>query len=813
MNVLHTLFGEYKLGSDYQAKGSYLVQKLLPEAYDKYMSKAIPAELAEVIEIIGIDELSEEEFISDVRHVIYILDQAIDIKLQTYLQDKDYVFSDCIDGVNNILDALFDTHIIKGNEAELAAYGLNYVSKLANANMEFTAEQFKGVDWKLEVESIKLVLEKFVTFTNENNLSTVNRFISFIENGEYKSKDFLSQENADMLFDLVDSAAELQTIEYSLPVLLEFGLVKLEESGVDVTFLGKDMTPELLAEDLRNIVKAARIAVKDLDICTLYQNDWNGLLPEVEPLLELLDTVSTLNILANKGDEVVSFALDKAFEKVQANEYVSREDLVTENFDWLAEYEILRGAIAKVYTFFAANNITEIGQVKQMIEEKWYTDPVLITEFNALLADDLFEIALDSDFLATNIHALAQKVVFVDSIRRYVDLEVIATLSKEQLISDLRVLSDLVRDAVAFGAIEYVQTEDITHIDYNLANQMIAKFGDMNIFSEIGDTLVYNLVEFGLRQLDMPVVVPENVFNGTDWTVEFNTLGETVEGLGSVFNAINLDSVKDILLFISNKDYNNQAIMTDEVANLAIEALRPLEQSRIVAVAATQGVDYGIKLAGEKDFDISFLKNKLTADMMQNDVHYLLDILQSAVDFGAMDYLRTGDFINGFNPEIARDVVATLDELNILTVASSNWAKLAIDFAFEKIELYSIKVTLKELETIDWSKENLMAQDLVYNLVDLLGNENLKSIAEIKAFIENKDYMDVNVANDLAVENIENALLALTRSQLVELKGIEFFNFGVDKLVASGLYVDFLKNSVTIDELLSDVETLCRFNL
>ena len=180
LNALDVLFGKYtETGS---TKGSEIIEVLLPEVITKFVCNLIPEQFEEVKEILNLENLHTGLLADDVRKVLYIVQILVDEKVQSYLLEKEYYFEDAAEAIKKVVSTIFDLNLVKGSEAELVSWALNYVQSIMNVSIEnFTPEYFAEVDWKLEVETINGLVDGFMDLLTENRIFRVGGLLEFIK--------------------------------------------------------------------------------------------------------------------------------------------------------------------------------------------------------------------------------------------------------------------------------------------------------------------------------------------------------------------------------------------------------------------------------------------------------------------------------------------------------------------------------------------------------------------------------------------------------------------------------------------------------
>ncbi|MBQ4571129.1 MAG: hypothetical protein IJB21_05505 [Bacilli bacterium] len=807
LNALKALFGEYKEGSSIY--GSQIVEILLPDLFEKFVAKLIPEQFDELMAILNIDGANPRLLSDDIRKVIYIAELLIDEKVQSYLLGNDYNFSNIIDALQEVVETVFNLNMVNGSEAELMAWALNYVQSTAKFNIAtFTAEDFANVDWDKEVVAINTLLDDVIKFTNVNKISTVNKLINFIKNKDFLKDDFLQTYNYNVIFETIEDLFDLQTIEYTLPVLLEYALNVAKEKNFDVSFLGDNMTSELLVEDVKSIVEALKVAVYDIEILEYKKANWTGDLPEVEYVVEILDIIVNLNLLENKEKQLLRYLVDKF---IPANPYVKASDFTFDlHYDFDADFEIIKEALPLVYELIYANNMTKIEQVKAFITEKWYMNTDLVKDYNITLACDLVEVLSDLQLVEQALYGLVNNITELEALTKIGDFSSLETLSRRELVSDLKTLVSIVRQGLDANLLDYYVYKDLDYIDYEGLAGIIETVGTLNTVKYCGSDILPEVLNYILSKnskLNINHTFTKDDFADVNWEEETIILGQVLVETGVLLNNINLDSLSDILLFINHKDYLNTIIYTDANAKQLVNILDVAIESEIVKAVGIIGFDLALDLAKDKGLDITFLRGKLTSDDLISDLDVIVEIAFNAIEFGAVEYVVTKN-INDIDTTYLVNIVALLEELNILKCSQPEWTELAVSKIAKLLKL-EVEVAADKYSSIDFANENVLLQEAIALIGQILENENIHSIDEIKQFIGNKDYLDINAYNDRVIANAQDLLVLASESDILGVHLIELFDYAIS-LASSKTKFDlsFMEDVVTTSELQSDIRKL-----
>ena len=807
LNALDVLFGKYtETGS---TKGSEIIEVLLPEVITKFVCNLIPEQFEEVKEILNLENLHTGLLADDVRKVLYIVQILVDEKVQSYLLEKEYYFEDAAEAIKTVISTIFDLNLVKGSEAELVSWALNYVQSIMNVSIEnFTPEYFAEVDWKLEVETINGLVDGFMDLLTENRIFRVGGLLEFIKEKQFLEDDFLREGNYDILFAMVEKLFNLQLVEEVLPVGLEYALYLAKQKNIYIGFLGKDMTSELLVEDIMSIVDALKVAVYDVQILEYKKANWTGDLPEVEYIVEIVDIIFNLNIVEMNENQILNYVVEKF---LPANKFVAASDFqFGEGYEFDEDLEIIKKAIALVYDLIKVNNLTKVEEVKAFFAEKWFANTDLVKDYNLLGLADLVELLSDLQIVKQALVGALDNVAELEALVKLGDFSSLAGLTQDELSSDLKTLATIVRQAVAANLLQYYELHDLDPINYDQIAEILATVGTLNVINNCANEILPSVLNNVLKnnaKINLDYEFTAADFEVINWSEETALLGEVLVKAGALANELNLDSLSDILLFINNKDFTNSIVVTTENVNKVVDILNTAVESKLIQAAALAGVEFAMNLAKDKGFDITFLKGRLTGEQLLSDLDVIVEIAQNAVDFGAIEYLVNKD-IENINVDYVVNIVASLEKLNILTCAQPEWTALLVSKLSGLLKL-ELNVEASDYANIDYAHENELLQNAVQLLGEIVSNENLSSVSDVLAFIQNKVFLDANAYNDRVINNAQDLLLLAAESEILGLHLVDLAEFGIQ--IADAMLVfdlSFFNGQFSNEELQADIRTL-----
>ncbi len=332
MSGVEIIFGTYEINEDgtyVETKGSKLVAALLPSIYVKYLRPLVPEEFKELLDIIDIETLSSETLARDVKRLVYIAGELVEMDAQTLLSGGSVVYTDKLENFQHIIDALLDIEMFKRCGNEVFAWTINYLAdKFAGKlNIEkVSAEDFKDVDWKQEGATAKAVIKEIINFLEVNDLQNTEKLIQFFKDKTYMNVSFVTTENVNTMLNIVNTLLDLQTIECVLPIAFQVGVNQLITANIiEEDFWNGELTGAQLVEDLHSVLNIADVLINEMDFVEYWRNGFKGdifMIPESSSVNKVLDELFAMNIVKGYEARLVQYAVNK---------YLPENKIITKN--------------------------------------------------------------------------------------------------------------------------------------------------------------------------------------------------------------------------------------------------------------------------------------------------------------------------------------------------------------------------------------------------------------------------------------------------------------------------------------------------
>lgn len=839
INAIQQLVGDYEYEGTPYLTYSHLVELLLPDLYDKFVveGKLIPADFQGLVDILNVDNLTGEQFLGDIRRIVYIADQAVLLNAQEFMSNGELLLDNAI--LDNILDTLPTIHMFDGNGPELIVWVFDKFLKPTldkqSINVEITVEDFEGIDLKAEVEPLKVVLHGISDFLIANKLTNLNELQQFVKNSKYTKAPFVSVENGNALVEILTNLTKLQTIELLLEVGFPVVLEKLS-AQFDVTFWQeRAFTGEELAEDLRSILDIVKLTVEETEILTYFVNGWEGDLnlndEKVAALQTIVARLFDLHLIKGFEGKLVDSVLAKVLAK---NEQLDPSAFATDTItDWSVESQMLQDVIGLLAVALTENNILTIADVKSFIDQKLYLDYAMIRNENIALIADLLAVLSQSKLVGNAIVAVlpvlpAQVVKATIEEQEYaISIESLQNLNAEDFQADLLTLSQIIDTLLVIDLVEIYDYK--TNSDFDLTGNGLLAVADaidmlatLNIVEKCLASIytdainfVYAFVDHQLANVDLPdFTITLDTVETIDFVEEFGLIADAIRNAPALFEALEIVRIKDLLQFIDveEKKFNNYDVWTEEVVFAAEDTVRPLINLQTIAVLFPAVADFLAPIINNTNLPLAFLRYYLeveyTAEKVTEDLNVVLDIALEAYELGALEYLLTKD-IKELSLVPVENILGLAQELNVVRDIEPELFEFAINYAFGLIKFNDkFNVTVEELETVDFDQEIAMLQAIVAELDSALVAAELVSLEDVMTFINTQNFLDFafyNSHRDVVYDALD-AVELLSDSQLLAVLAPQLVQFAKDVADNAGMNIDFLE--LSSEELAEDIKAI-----
>lgn len=805
------LFGSYEENTT----GSNLITALLPAIYDKFVDdkNLIPDDFITIVDELNVTEADGKTLSHDISCLIYVLEQLVKVNAQSFLDEGSVEINDAFAlAINNIIDALHDIELIKNHEKETLAWGVNYIAKLLNIELDAVNTDFENVDWQGQKEVYKEIVNDLVALLVENNITNVNQLKGVFDEIIAGKSKYVTDSSVNELLNILDQVADVQVIDAVLPLAIKFVVKLLDEKGIALDYLNEFTSVEL-AEDFHKIIEIAHIAVDEGEFVKYYQNGFDEklALPKEEVVHSIIHEALQLHILADADGRLLSSLYEKFVAPIEINGepiFLKAEDFDFANIDWSTEEEILHSIVRAFYDLAEVSDFDTIAGLKDLVQNQSFKyKPFFTDEVGYILVDLLRD--LEHSQLVKNVIVKAFEYA-IDTIENsnkipfsIVDIK---GLTAEDLMSCISPLAEILDIAIEVGVLEYVRTNDIAVIDVDLIADAIEKLGKVDRFTENVTELLHKALQYVANllneKLGSNIVISVADVEAIDIESECNILAQAIRSTKGVFEANDLVSLKDIIDFVKGKEYQSEAFINSSLAPVVCN----LVDLKIVQLFLPGLLD---ALVDKVTFvDLSFLKNSFTGEELASDMKQLTNAIDTIKDAELVSVLLGKTKVEELNLHIAEyaEIVEVAKDLYVLNKKYPELASALINKGLNAIQSEQA-VTKKLFEGITFADEApalieaLKQFELVANQAKFVTVQDIIDVTKDKKFYENEAYVNENVVYPL-IDTLEELTNLQTLEAMMQVVGNVITELASNK----NIEIAFLFENITNSELLADVK-------
>ncbi len=840
MNGVEIILGTFErdeAGNFVETTGSKLVEALLPDVLSKYLMDLVPDDFKDLVEIIDLENMDGALLASDVRRLTYIAGQLVEMDIQTLLVNSSIVYTDKLENVYNIIDALLGMEMLKPCGDEVFAWIINYATKKLLPNIEVdevTPEDFANVNWTNEAQIAKELISELIDFLERNELESTDKLIEFIKEKKYQTTAFVTTENADAIVKILNKALELSTLEAIAPIAFQVLVNQLITSEIiPEDFWEGNLTGEMLVEDLHSLTRIADTLINDMDFVESWRAGFEGQsisLPEAKYVNSIIDEVFDMNIVKGYENDLVQFVLEKYLPK---NDIVSAESFDVKSVtDWANESTALKEVITIALDMLKDNNFRNVGEIIDLINEIKNSNELVshvtreyITDSNINYVAKILNAAAESQLVA-NILPDTFEYVLKRLSKNVIDVQFINDLTASELQSDAhriaKILNILAHEGIACvikNNTSEIESKDVQRILSN-AKLVVDEISHLNMVTKHENELMSTLINkgFSLAKLTDFTLSASDLEN-VDWDHDFMSIINVLSYLQEFAEDNNLVTYKNVLDYINDVSKNIKVAITDTNGRHAVNIVRELVGTGVVRALLPQLVNFAVDKAYNAGYDIRFIKDaELTNDELANDIVTLTYIAVDLLDLGIVK-IYNNESVSNLDEALLKDIATQLSQLKILAKYSGEWMAFIVNFALDKLNIkdFNIRYSASNFSGLteeQWADDT---QNLGLTLVDIAKALDVLfpegfTINQISDFIKNKEYTKQENITDQFIDCAASALSNFLAINVIDVVVTDFINYGVDKLAKVETFKDidvqFIKNIATREILSHDVINL-----
>ena len=855
IDALQYLFGDYEVEGSY---GSELVSVLLMPLYNKFLADKVPADFKELVDSLKLDLFTREEISSDIRTLVYVADELVEYGIFGALDGK-YGFITVAGNLamyrgERIIRALAEVNILERRTGEILAFAINYGVGMYNENAakkgqtqllidKLYAKDFENVVWANEVNAAVEAYQALISFCDANSFTQVTQIERFVKEKQYLQAEFLTEENAHLLVDIIEPIAGLQVI----PVLVSAAENQIYRTlalqGIDLAPV-LDVTNEQLSADLTTIVNVARKVI-DLGVLEyVYNKDISSF--DYELIASIIydengADISDLNILQKSEAKIISelvvFALAKAAPKTDFT--ITPADLknadITVDAKHLANIVVELGGVIESLGLESLNDIIEFAKaikVNELINNRDLVSPENVERISNVL-QNLGQMTIVEGVapVAFNmaVEMLNAKVPGIDALY--------GSVTGAELAEDIYTLGTFAEEINAIQLTNFITGMNVYAIDEVALADLVAGVLSLNVINNNNVEVIQIAVNYinkfvGAKVKGLEFVVEEHVFANFDseWAEDQRALGEIVAKLVSIaFHDLNILNMQEAKEFIQAKEFTKVEFYTSDLltklGNIAADAISLHTVGALLPSVFNYLVDlarFAVVKGQELGLDFLYIleayeNGELTNEMLAQDVITLVQMAIMALDTNLLELVKDSTHTELTLSDYA-PIVEKLAELNILSLDSAKMTTQLVNLAI-RLAGQDLQVSEKlfvGLSEEQWVEDAKTLANLLVAAEGLLEELDLATIEDIKAFIANDAKLPQNYLNEHVIDEIVNVAQTALSFNAGEYLITEVVNYALPKLEAklqakemfARIDLEFLTNTISQATLHNDVAVL-----
>lgn len=855
IDALQCLFGDYEVEG---SNGSKLISVLLMPLYNKFAADKIPAQFKELVDSLRLESFTQEEISSDIRTIVYILDELVDFGLFGVLDGKlgsvSFAGNAALNSGENVIRAFADINIVERRIGEILSFAINYAVDTYNKGAaskgqpifvveKLYPEDFKHIVWDNEVDALVESFQALVTFLHANTFTQVVQIERFINNKEYLTEEFLTEENAHLLIDAIEPLAGLQII----PVLVSAAENQIYRTlalkGIDLEPV-LDVTNEQLSADLTTIVNLVRKVVDLGALEYVYNKNISSIDYEIISSMiydENGADISDINILQKSEakiiSEIVVLVLSKAAPKSDFT--ITPADLknvdITVDAKHLASIVVELGDIIESLGLESLNDIIEFAKaikVKELINNRDLVSPENVVRVSNVLQH------LGQMTIVEGVAPVAfNELIDMLSAKEPGLAPLYGTVTGAELAQDIYTLGTFADEINAIQLTNLITGMNLYAVDEVALADLVAGVLSLNVINNNNVEIVKFAVNY-INKLVAPkvkgleFVVEDHVFASfdTEWAEDQRLIGEMVAKLVAIaFHDLNILNIEEAKAFVKAGEFKKIEFYTNDLLTKLGDVAADAVSLHTVGALLPSLFNYAVDLARHaqvkgQELGLDFLyileayeNGELTNEMLAEDVITLVEMAIMALNTNLLEVAKD---INNTELTLSEyaPIVEKLAELNILTVDSAKMTTQLVNLAarLAKQQLEVNEKLFVGLSEEQWIEDAKTLANVLVAAEDLLEELELATINDIKAFIANEVKRPQDYLNEQVIDKIVNVAQTALSFNAGELLITEVVNYALPKLdeklqakeMFARISLGFLTNTVSQATLHNDVKVI-----
>ena len=468
----------------------------------------------------------------------------------------------------------------------------------------------------------------------------------------------------------------------------------------------------MLVEDVHTLFEIAAIAVEAGALELV--KDLNNAELDIAGYADAIAKLGELNLLGYNASHSskTAAALVNALASIAGVEFRTNEvefkSLTPKQ--WLADSENLGNLVVKAAALLESLGLNTVAEIKAFDFKDYQSyvndaniDLVVdlaqtVFEFNAgeKLVTSIVDFALPK--VEDKLHATPQLV--------NVDFDfLLGQVTKEMLHNDIAVLGEIAKEAIAFGAFEYINTKDIEQLELVHIANIVDAIAEFKLYTENREDWYLLAAQVATDATGSHFRLEAEDFANVNFELDNEELQQLILNIDALLKANEHDSLSEVINFVKDLGATYKQWATEENAERLVEIIDNLADIDFLMVFAVSSIDYVVLQALNADLDIRFLYDQpYEGAHLGEDIHALADILEQALEFGLIEFVWENE-IQVIDLTHVQEVVRIVAHLNIFELAEAEWVAFAANLAGSKLNI-ELEVTPEQFAEVDWELEN-----------------------------------------------------------------------------------------------------------
>lgn len=801
-----------------------IYQILAVPAVQGVVDKLIDEKYASFSNIIGLTDLSVDEWKEDFRTILELAKDVNELKVLDNLDPFDYTQLDIasqegVDNIKAIISAILNLNILGDDESKTKLLFAS-INQFGWAILPENSEEIV-FDWANE-EAVLLQLVD--VYKNVNDLEEFDIFaVGETDWVELLESDAFLDHVVTALEALVESDIALELI----PGLLDKYLMPILE-GTDVgdDTLFRDILSNVESEELVNeIIKLVDVVKAAIDLNLLNAKS-EGLgaidLANTEALKTIISGIFDSKLIKGYEGRIIRIALkltgildiekdSDLYNELVSLDYTGEKEVLLAFIDTIApvlqdpEFSLVdaNGKLVLDLVFWAENEhaktlLEGIEVLFGSYEDEGYEGSKLIETLLPSIYDKFIE---EGNLIPADFEEIVEILEVSDA-------------SGAELTNLLRCLVYIVEELVALDAQSLMDPkggnmEISTEAAVQGFTNIIVALHDIELFKGHESEALAWIVNYVGKSLNIDIEATVHDFSNVDWEQQQFAYIEIIEDLAEFLANNEIETLKDLVLFVKDGKLTATDFITKENAIAVLDILDKIIDLEVIDAIAPLLVKYGVKVIGEAGLDLSYI-NDLSNEELASDLHGIVAIAHKLVEETNIIDIINSDFAGELPLPEEEVIVSIVDDLFGLNIVNKAEGKL-LNAILGKVLPESLFLTVEDFdaENIDWSLEKEFIKDLVRTVYDLLEVNNIVTVSSLRSLINEKWYTYPTVLRDETGYVIVNVLRVLQESQIVANIIEKSFDYGIEQLNGMNLPIDLsVLAGMSKDSLIEDLGTI-----